>query len=145
MQRLFPSAYDFVPQTWRVPIEYETFADAHLRRKAAGQTGMVYIVKPDDGAHGDGIFLTDVSCSVPMPAAFVCRRWRFFVSSKYLIVVFLSTQTHLDSRFSHMHRSHVVQDYIAHPLIMDGFKFDLRLYVLILSVRPLRVCYEHQG
>lgn len=38
-----------------------------------------------------------------------------------------------------MNRDHVVQDYIAHPIVMDGFKFDLRLYVLVLSIEPLRV------
>jgi hypothetical protein len=78
---------------------------------------------------------------LPLTAALVCnnRSHALSFSMKNLIAAFLSIQTHLDPRFSHMHRNHVVQDYIAHPLIMDGFKFDLRLYVLILSVRPLRV------
>jgi hypothetical protein len=37
----------------------------------------------------------------------------------------------------------VVQRYVAKPLLIDGFKFDLRIYVLINGISPLRV-YVHK-
>ncbi len=39
----------------------------------------------------------------------------------------------------------IVQPYIAHPLLIDGFKFDLRVYVLVLCVDPLRVLVYKEG
>ena len=39
----------------------------------------------------------------------------------------------------------VVQRYIANPLLIDGFKFDLRLYVCVLSFQPLEAYIHKQG
>ena len=39
----------------------------------------------------------------------------------------------------------VVQQVIPSPLLIDGRKFDLRLYVLVTAVSPLQVSIYHDG
>ena len=40
---------------------------------------------------------------------------------------------------------YVVQEYIEKPLLIDKMKFDLRLYVLLLGVDPLRIFLFKDG
>jgi tubulin polyglutamylase TTLL6/13 len=39
----------------------------------------------------------------------------------------------------------VVQEYIENPLLLDQAKFDLRLYVLLRSLSPLRIYLYEEG
>ena len=39
----------------------------------------------------------------------------------------------------------VVQRYLTKPYLIDGFKFDLRLYVLVNGISPLRVYLWNDG
>jgi len=40
---------------------------------------------------------------------------------------------------------HIVSEYIPNPLLLDGYKFDMRIYVAITSVSPLRVYIYEEG
>lgn len=39
----------------------------------------------------------------------------------------------------------VCQQYVSKPFLIDGFKFDLRVYVLVTSCDPLRIFVYEDG
>jgi tubulin polyglutamylase TTLL6/13 len=39
----------------------------------------------------------------------------------------------------------VAQKYISDPFLLDGLKFDLRIYVLLYGVNPLRIFMYQEG
>nr|XP_033775545.1 tubulin polyglutamylase TTLL6 isoform X2 [Geotrypetes seraphini] len=44
------------------------------------------------------------------------------------------------------HGDHMIcQQYITKPFLIDGYKFDMRLYVLVTSCEPLRIFVYHEG
>jgi tubulin polyglutamylase TTLL7 len=45
----------------------------------------------------------------------------------------------------HPQDNYIVQEYIANPLLLDGFKFDLRIYALVTSCDPLRAFIYNNG
>lgn len=52
MKKLFPEEYAFYPRTWTLPNEYPELI-SYVSQNSNG----VYIIKPDLGSQGDGIFL----------------------------------------------------------------------------------------
>lgn len=39
----------------------------------------------------------------------------------------------------------IVQTYIPNPLLIDNLKFDLRIYVLLIGIDPLRIYIYKDG
>ncbi|KAL7070923.1 hypothetical protein ACQ4LE_010143 [Meloidogyne hapla] len=54
MRELFPSEYSFYPRSWILPAQLQQFRDYCLN---SDETNKCFIVKPDDGAQGTGIYL----------------------------------------------------------------------------------------
>jgi tubulin polyglutamylase TTLL6/13 len=103
LQKRFPEIYDFHPQSFALPTQLY-----HLQMLLS-RTTTTYIVKPDIGSQGRGIFL---------------------VQDPQDLVNFRDAA--------------VAQEYIA-PFLISGLKFDLRIYVLLASVDPLRLYIFEEG
>lgn len=82
---------------------------------ACRQSSGYYIFKPKASSQGRGIFITDD-----------VKGW-------------------LETRRGDTDKKYVVSRYITDPLLVLGRKFDLRIYVLISSVNPLRVWLFKEG
>ena len=115
MHRLFPDEYDFHPQQWFLPQQYAEFTDACRRMNEDTdkhhRARPVFIVKPDEGSQGDGIYL------IHDPRDYI------FTLSK----------------------SHIVQEYIAEPFLLEELKFDFRVYVVLANLDPLEVYICKEG
>jgi len=107
MQKEFDKEYKFFPKTFILPSEFGEFKNTFANKALNNRP--VYIVKPEAGCQGRGIFLSNNFED-------------------------LSPDDH-----------YVVQKYIKNPLLIDSLKFDCRLYVLVLSVDPLRIYLFEEG
>ncbi|XP_029024685.1 tubulin polyglutamylase TTLL11 [Betta splendens] len=58
MQELFPEEYDFYPRSWILPEEYQQFStQIRMVKENDATVTTTFIVKPDGGSQGDGIYL----------------------------------------------------------------------------------------
>mmetsp|Transcript_148550 Transcript_148550/g.475587 ORF Transcript_148550/g.475587 Transcript_148550/m.475587 type:complete len:469 (+) Transcript_148550:178-1584(+) len=106
MRKQFPKEYKFFPDTWILPTDLSDF-----KLQFTNSKNKTFIIKPDNGCQGKGIFLVRDVEKVP--------------------VDFSTT--------------FVAQRYLHKPFLLDGFKFDLRLYVLVAGCDPLRIFLHKRG
>lgn len=58
MQELFPEEYDFYPRSWILPEEHQQFTtQIRMVKESDATVNPTFIVKPDGGSQGDGIYL----------------------------------------------------------------------------------------
>ncbi|KAM8828782.1 tubulin polyglutamylase TTLL11 isoform 2-T2 [Spinachia spinachia] len=58
MQELFPEEYDFYPRSWILPEECQQFStQIRMVKENDATMNPTFIVKPDSGSQGDGIYL----------------------------------------------------------------------------------------
>jgi tubulin polyglutamylase TTLL5 len=49
------------------------------------------------------------------------------------------------SEIPHKNSQYVVSEYIDNPLLFNGYKFDLRIYIAVTSINPLRIYIYEDG
>ncbi|CAH3895277.1 polyglutamylase complex subunit TTLL1-like [Pieris brassicae] len=110
---------DFIPTTYILPTDYNLFLEEYRK---SPQT--MYILKPCAKSQGAGICLINKLSKLKKGLK---------ESKKYL-------QHQLTSR-----DTYVLSRYIDNPLLIGGKKFDLRIYVLVTSFRPLKAYMYRNG
>ncbi|KAH9584307.1 Tubulin-tyrosine ligase/Tubulin polyglutamylase [Trypanosoma melophagium] len=108
---------DCVPITYNIPNDLQMFIEEFKR-----QPGSTWIVKPTARSQGRGIFLINRISQL--------KRW-------------LKERMDLHEIDAMSSGSFIVSKYVVDPLLIGGKKFDLRLYVLVTSFKPL-VAYLHE-
>ena len=90
----------------------------------------VFIIKPCNGSMGKGIFLAS--------------RWEEVEAALRKEKARQKEKVATDESKESTTR-YVAQRYLSDPFLIDGFKFDLRIYVLVTSCDPLRVYIYNDG
>ncbi|TPX45760.1 hypothetical protein SeMB42_g01957 [Synchytrium endobioticum] len=162
MHRLFPKDYSFTPRTWRLPSDLAALQLA-LRSNSIDNSRTpkkTFIAKPDAGCQGKGIQLFSdekgfkqamerASTMIPPSSSSESQSARSSLSSSNSSSSGSSSSSSSRAT-SYSHTPHlapeiVVQEYIAKPCLLDGHKFDLRIYALVLSVSPLQIYVHKEG
>lgn len=100
---------DFIPVTFILPADYNMFVEEYRKNPQS-----TWIMKPCGKSQGAGIFLINKLSKL--------KKWSREAKAFHPIGK----------------ESYVISRYIANPLLIGGKKFDLRLYVLVTSFRPLK-------
>eukprot|EP00002_Diphylleia_rotans_P011928 TRINITY_DN2346_c0_g1_i11.p1 TRINITY_DN2346_c0_g1~~TRINITY_DN2346_c0_g1_i11.p1 ORF type:complete len:435 (+),score=83.57 TRINITY_DN2346_c0_g1_i11:131-1306(+) len=108
---------DLVPLTFVLPLEYPLFADEFRRNPT-----VTWIMKPAAKSQGYGIFLVNKLTQL--------KKWANAARS--------GTSTPVKDGY-------VICRYIDNPLLIGGKKFDMRIYVLVTSYRPLMAYLYQEG
>lgn len=117
---ILPEVFAFSPQTWVLPYDAMDLRTSMTKAKKED----TFIVKPTAGAQGKGIILA-----------------RKFKDIEGLVQRSKASQDSPDKATI----EYVVQRYLGEPLLLDGLKFDMRLYVIVTSVVPLRAYLFKEG
>ncbi|XP_045448770.1 polyglutamylase complex subunit TTLL1-like [Melitaea cinxia] len=110
---------DFIPTTYVLPLNYSFFVQEYRRFPQS-----TWILKPCGKSKAEGIFLVNKLSSLKIWS----RKTR-----KYI-------QNNVTSK-----NMYVISRYINNPLLIGEKKFDLRIYVLVTSFRPLKAYMFRNG
>ncbi|XP_029013456.1 probable tubulin polyglutamylase TTLL9 isoform X2 [Betta splendens] len=118
--RLEASKCDFFPCTFTLPSEYHLFVEEFKR-----SPGSTWIMKPVAKSQGKGIFL--------------------FRKLKDIMDWKKDGTRSEEQKDTAPVESYVAQRYIENPYLINGRKFDLRVYVLVTSYVPLKAWLYRDG
>jgi len=117
---------DFVPTTFALPQDYALFVEEFRRNPS-----ITWIMKPAGKAQGKGIFLVSKLKQL--------QKWSNVPAKPP------GDQKEKESSKLPFRENYIISRYIDNPLLIGGKKFDLRLYVLVTSFRPMKAYLYQNG
>ncbi|EUD68263.1 hypothetical protein C922_01282 [Plasmodium inui San Antonio 1] len=150
---------DITPVTFVLPLEYKLFLEEYKRR-----SNRMWIMKPIGKSQGKGIFLFNKISQIKSWSVGRQRekdadrgrntdRGRDADRNKAAEVgrppeqgtdTYRNKASELEKEADRPEQ-YIVQEYISNPLLIGGKKFDIRLYVLIVSYSPLTIYLYRSG
>jgi tubulin polyglutamylase TTLL6/13 len=133
VRAVMPEYFAISPRTWVLPEEFATFQAEFTDRpksslgRATSEDDALAKSKIDNGSRGGK---RSAKTFIIKPTA-GCQGRGIFLTRN------LNDISHTDLV--------VAQDYIRRPFLIEGYKFDLRVYLLVASVSPLRVFLFDDG
>lgn len=105
-----------------------------LNTYARSRRNRTYILKPDTGCQGKGIYLTRSVRDLKPHTRMICQ-------------VYIARVRPRPTRYppTRPQPTHRLIFSCFQPFLVDGFKFDMRVYTLVTSCDPLRVFVYNDG
>ena len=150
MEDYFGEVYSFCPLTFTLPKERELFEHEHQKRSEISLTDddnetmesvaknlVPHIISDDQEAEKDLNNNREETNNIKLKPVWICKP---VGKSQGKGICLIDNLTNLPD-----HPVTIVQEYIARPLLIAGYKFDLRLYVCIVSISPLTIYVYREG
>ena len=141
MRRQFPEDYDYFPQTYILPYEMNQFKSEFHKKKEEVEA------PPEQLA---------IDLMKPKKKKKEAKRKPYFEKKEKLLKKIFIIKPESESQGKGIfltktwedidpHDHLVAQKYIDPPYLIDGLKFDLRIYVLLYGINPLRIYLYEEG
>ncbi|CAG7815399.1 unnamed protein product [Allacma fusca] len=142
MEDHFGEVYNFCPKTFTLPKEAEELESEHsfrsemdlYQRFSHGAKNLLPIGSGDGDNACTNLEISERKTFSPI---WICKP---VGKSQGKGIVIVKNLTNLPD-----HPVTIVQEYICKPLLISGYKFDLRLYVAIVSISPLTIYAYREG
>lgn len=143
--RFGETEFDYHPDCFTFPEQYEDFIEQLETWKTEGnpKADKKWIFKPSDTSCGEGIFIFDAHDYKKSPLESTWATYQEFLQK--LEIDGEPEPPSKDKTKPIVVTSAIISEYLEKPLLFKGFKFDLRIYVLITSFYPLKIYVYREG
>lgn len=134
-KRIHGKEYDFTPESFILPNDREAFLRVAKAELVPSSSSSAKKRRPSSGRSAQSHGAYDHQLWILKPVASSCGRG----------ISVVTTEQAIKYVEKYKNRKILLQRYLSQPYLIDGKKFDLRIYVLVSGIDPLRIYIYEEG